>query len=120
MFKEFKAFIMKGNVIDLAIAVIFGAAFGAIVNSFVGDIITPLLLAPALKAAGVDDIAALSWDGVKYGVFLSTVLKFLVIAFVLFLVVKAYNRMKKAEAPAAPAGPSQEELLTQIRDLLKK
>ena len=119
MFKEFKAFIMKGNVIDLAIAVIFGAAFGAIVNSLVGDIITPLILSPALKAAGVDDIAALSWNGVKYGNFISTVLKFLVIAFVLFLVVKAYNAMKKAEEPAAPAGPSQEQLLTEIRDLLK-
>ena len=120
MFKEFKAFIMKGNVIDFAIAVIFGAAFGAIINSLVGDIITPLLLAPALKAAGVDDIAALSWNGVKYGNFISTVLKFLVIAFVLFLVVRAYNKMKKPEAPAAPAGPTQEELLIQIRDLLKK
>lgn len=120
MFKEFRAFIMKGNVIDFAIAVIFGAAFGAIVSSLVGDIVTPLLLAPALKAAGVDDIANLSWNGVKYGSFIATVIKFLVIAFVLFLVVKAYNSMKKKEAPAAPAGPTQEELLTQIRDLLKK
>ncbi len=120
MWKEFKAFIMKGNVIDLAVAVIIGGAFGAIVSSFVGDIITPLLLSPALKAAGVDDIAALSWNGVKYGNFLSAIIKFIVIAFVLFLVVKAFNSMKKPEAPAAPAGPTQEELLTQIRDLLKK
>jgi large conductance mechanosensitive channel len=119
MFKEFKAFIMKGNVIELAIAVIFAAAFGAIINSLVGDIITPLILSPALKAAGVDDIAALSWNGVKYGNFISTVLKFLVIAFVLFLVVKAYNKMKKAEAPAAPAGPTEVELLKEIRDLLR-
>ena len=120
MFKEFKAFIMKGNVIELAIAVIFGAAFGAIVNSLVGDIITPLILSPALKAAGVDNIEALSWNGVKYGNFISTVLKFLVIAFVLFLVVKAYNKMKKAEEPAAPAGPTEIQLLTEIRDSLKR
>jgi large conductance mechanosensitive channel len=108
------------NVVPPVAAPAFGAAFGAIINSLVGDIITPLLLSPALKAAGVDDIAALSWNGVKYGNFIATVLKFLVIAFVLFLVVKAYNKMKKPEAPAAPAGPTQEELLTQIRDLLKK
>ena len=120
MYKEFRTFIMKGNVIDLAIAVIFAGAFGAIINSFVGDIITPLLLAPALKAAGLDDIAELSWNGVKYGNFVATVLKFIVIAFVLFLVVKAYNRMKKKEEATAPPGPTQEELLAQIRDLLKK
>ena len=111
---------MKGNVIDFAIAVIFGGAFAAIINSLVADIITPLILAPALKAAGVDDIASLSWNGVHYGKFISVVLSFLVIAFVLFLIVKVYNNMKKAEAPAAPAGPTQEQLLTEIRDLLKK
>ncbi|HXR81870.1 MAG TPA: large conductance mechanosensitive channel protein MscL [Saprospiraceae bacterium] len=120
MYKEFRTFIMKGNVIDLAIAVIFAGAFGAIINSLVGDIITPLLLAPALKAAGMDDIAALSWNGVKYGKFLSTVITFIVIAFVLFLVVKAYNGMKKKDESAAPPGPSQEQLLAEIRDLLKK
>jgi len=120
MLKEFKSFIMRGNVIDLAVAVIIGGAFGAIVSSLVDDIITPLLLAPALKASGAESISALAWGSIKYGNFLSAVIKFIVIAFVLFLVVKAMNSMKKKEAAAAPAGPSQEELLTQIRDLLKK
>ncbi len=119
MFKEFKTFIMQGNVIDLAVAVVIGAAFGLIIASFVGDIITPLILAPALKAAGVDDVASLTWGAVKYGKFISAVINFLIIAFALFLVVKASNSLKKKEA-AAPAGPSQTELLIQIRDLLKK
>jgi len=120
MLKEFKAFIMKGNVLDLAVAVVIGGAFGAIISSLVGDVITPLLLAPAMQAAGVDDINALAWGAVKYGNFLSAVIKFIVIAWILFLIVKAFNAMKQPEAPAAPAGPTQEELLTQIRDLLKK
>ncbi len=121
MLKEFKAFIMKGNVIDLAVAVVIGGAFGAIISSLVGDIITPVLLTPAMQAAGVDDISALAWGAVKYGNFLSAVIKFLVISWILFLIVKAFNTIKKKEeAPPAPAGPTQEELLTQIRDLLKK
>ena len=121
MLKEFKAFIMKGNVIDLAVAVVIGGAFGAIISSLVGDIITPLLLAPAMKAAGVDDINALAWRGVKYGNFISAIIKFIMIAWILFLIVKAFNALKKKdEAPAPPPGPTQEELLTQIRDLLKK
>lgn len=123
MFKEFKAFIMRGNVLDLAVAVVIGGAFSAIVNSLVGDIITPLILAPALEAAGASDIEALTWGAVKYGVFLSSILKFLVIAWVLFLIVKAANAMTKkqaAEAPAPPPGPTQEQLLAEIRDLLKK
>ena len=120
MLKEFKAFIMKGNVIDLAVAVVIGAAFSAIISSLVDDVITPLLLAPALKAAGAEDISALTWGAVKYGKFLAAVIKFIVIAWILFLIVKAFNAMKKVEAPAAPAGPTQEELLTQIRDLLRK
>jgi large conductance mechanosensitive channel len=120
MLKEFKAFVMRGNVVDLAVAVVIGAAFGAIVSSLVDDIITPLLLAPALKAAGAENIGALTWGAIKYGNFLAAILKFLVIAWVLFLIVKAANSMKKKEEAAAPAGPSQEELLTQIRDLLKR
>jgi len=120
MLKEFRAFIMKGNVIDLAVAVIFGAAFSAIISSLVDDIITPLLLAPAMKAAGVDDISALAWNAVKYGKFIAAIIKFIVIAWILFLLVKAFNSIKKKEAPPAPPpGPTQEELLTQIRDLLK-
>ena len=123
MLKEFKAFIMRGNVLELAVAVVIGGAFSAIVNSLVGDIITPLILAPALEAAGATDIEALAWGAVKYGVFLSAVLKFLVIAWVLFLIVKAANavtRKKEAETPAPPPGPTQEQLLMEIRDLLKK
>ena len=120
MFKEFKAFVMRGNVVDLAVAVVIGGAFGAIVGSLVDDIITPLLLAPALKAAGAENISALAWGAIKYGNFLAAVIKFIVIAFVLFLIVRTMNKMKKPEAPAAPSGPTEVELLVQIRDLLKK
>ena len=123
MLKELKAFLLRGNVVDLAVAVIIGAAFGAIVTSFVNDIIAPLILNPALKAAGVEKIAELTWNGVAYGSFLSAVINFLVIGTVLFFVVKAaekaQNLGKKEEAveEAAPA-PTQEELLAEIRDLL--
>lgn len=117
--KEFKEFAFKGNVLDLAVGVIIGAAFGKIVSSLVDDIITPLLLNPALKAANTENIAQLSWNGVTYGNFLSAVISFLCIAFVLFLIIKGANKMKKPQAPAAPAGPTPEELLTEIRDLLK-
>ena|SRR5688572_10919298 len=118
MLKEFREFIVKGNVIDLAVAVIIGAAFSVIITSLVDDIITPLLLAPALKAAGADDISELSWNAVKYGKFLAAVLKFIIIAFILFLIVRTINRMKKKEVVVA-AGPTQEQLLIEIRDLLK-
>ncbi len=122
MLKELKAFLLRGNVVDLAVAVIIGAAFGAIVTSLVNDIITPLILNPALKAAGVDKIAELSWNGVAYGSFLSAVINFIVIGTVLFFVKaaeKAQNLSKKEEAveEEAPA-PTQEELLAEIRDLL--
>ena len=123
MMSEFKEFIAKGNAMDLAVGVIIGAAFGAIVNSLVSDVITPALLNPALKAAHVENLADLKTDGgILYGKFLAAVISFLVIAFVIFILVKAINGMKKKEAPApaAPAGPTQEELLTQIRDLLKR
>ena len=93
MLKEFKAFLMRGNVIDLAIAVIIAAAFGAIITSLVDDIITPLLLAPALKAAGAEDINQLSVNGIKYGNFLAAIIKFLVIGFVLFMIVKSFNKL---------------------------
>lgn len=123
MMSEFKEFIAKGNAMDLAVGVIIGAAFGAIVNSLVSDVITPALLNPALKAAHVENLAELKTDGgILYGKFLAAVISFLIIAFVIFIMVKAINSMKKKEdpAPTAPAGPTQEELLTQIRDLLKK
>lgn len=120
--KEFRDFIMKGNVVDLAIAVIIGGAFGAIVNSLIADVITPFLLNPALDAAGAKDIAALSWGAVKYGNFLSAIISFLVIALVLFLIIKGMNAAKKkeVEAPSTPpAIPANEVLLAEIRDLLK-
>lgn len=117
--KEFKEFAFKGNVLDLAVGVIIGGAFGKIVSSLVDDIITPLLLNPALKAANAENIAQLSWNGVTYGNFLSAVISFLCIAFVLFLLIKGANKMKKPQAPATPAGPTQEDLLAEIRDLLK-
>ena len=123
MLKELKAFLLRGNVVDLAVAVIIGAAFGAIVTSFVNDIITPLILNPALKAAGVEKIAELTWNGVAYGSFLSAVINFLVIGTVLFFVVKAAEKAqnigKKEEATEEEvAAPTQEELLAEIRDLL--
>jgi len=117
--QEFKDFAFKGNVVDLAVAVVIGAAFGKIISSFVDDVITPLLLNPALKAAGVENIAQLSWNGVKYGNFLSAILSFLVIAIVLFMVIKAVNKVNKP-AEVAAAGPTDDQvLLTEIRDLLK-
>lgn len=121
-FSEFKAFAMKGNVVDLAVAVIIGAAFGKIVSSFIEDVITPLVLKPALDAAHLSKIEDLTaFGGVKYGLFLSAVINFIIVAFVLFLIIKGLNSIKKKEEPAPnqPAAPTQEELLTQIRDLLK-
>ena len=118
--REFKEFAIKGNVVDLAIAVVMGAAFGAIISSLVDDVITPLILTPALKAAGVQDLNKLTWGAVKYGNFLASVLKFLVVAFVLFLIIKGINKMKKKEE-AVVAGPSTTDLLLmEIRDSLKK
>lgn len=118
--KDFKAFALKGNVIDLAVAVIIGAAFGAIIASLVDDVITPLLLNPALKAAHVENIDQLSWGAVKYGKFIAAIIKFIMVALVLFILVKAAAKMSKKEE-AAPAGPSSTDiLLTEIRDELKK
>jgi len=123
LISEFKAFAMKGNVVDLAVAVIIGGAFGKIVSSLIDDVITPLLLKPALEAANLQKIEELTiLGGVKYGMFLSSVINFVIIAFVIFMMIKGINATKKKEepAPAAPAGPTQEELLAEIRDLLKK
>lgn len=119
MVSEFKEFAFKGNVMDLAVGVIIGAAFGKIVSSLVEDVITPLLLNPALKAAGAEDISKLAWNGVTYGNFLSAVISFLCIAVVLFFLIRGANKMQKPAPEAAPAGPSQEELLMEIRDLLR-
>jgi large conductance mechanosensitive channel len=121
MFKEFKTFLMRGNILELAVAVIIGAVFGGIVSSLVDDIITPLLLTPALEAAHVDNIEKLQWGAVKYGNFLSSIIKFLLTAFVLFLVLKAMNKLiKKESTPEQPPAPSEtEKLLAEIRDVLK-
>lgn len=121
LMKEFKEFALKGNVVDLAVAVVIGGAFGGIVTSLVDNVITPLLLAPALKMANAENIDKLAWGTVKYGKFLSTIIQFVIIAFILFLIVKAMNSMKKKEAAAPPPGPTPtEQLLTEIRDALKK
>lgn len=123
MLKEFKNFIMRGNVVDLAVGVIIGGAFGGIVNSLVADIITPILLQPALKAAGAEGIAEWKPGGLLLGKFIAAVISFLVIAFVLFLIVKLMNAAKKKEeAKPAPIAeiPADIKLLTEIRDLLKK
>lgn len=120
--KDFKDFAFKGNVVDLAVGVIIGAAFSAIVKSFVDDIITPLLLNPALEKANVKNIAELSWNGVKYGNFLSSVISFVIVAFVLFMLIKGIASLSKKENTVveAPAGPTEDQkLLMEIRDLLK-
>ncbi len=124
MLKEFKAFALRGNVVDLAVGVIIGAAFGTIVNSFINDVITPLLLKPALDAAQLSKLEDLTVFGaVKYGKFIGATINFLIVAFVLFLIVKAMNAAKKKEevTPSSPpAVPADVQLLTEIRDLLKK
>ena len=118
--KEFKEFAVKGNVVDLAVAVIIGGAFGKIVSSFVEDVITPLLLNPAMKAAGAENISKLAWNGVTYGNFLSAVINFICIALVLFIMIKGINKIQKP-AEEVPAGPTDDQkLLMEIRDLLKK
>ena len=124
MLKDLKAFLLRGNVVDLAVGVIIATAFGAIVTSFVNDIITPLLLNPALKAAKVDRIAELSWNGVAYGSFLSAIINFVVVGTVIFFVVKGIEKAqslgKKEEAEEAPAGPTELEVLQEIKALLEK
>ncbi len=115
---------MKGNVVDLAVGVIIGAAFGKIVSSLVEDVITPLILKPALEAAHLsklDDFVV--FGTVKIGLFISAILNFLIVAFALFLLIKFMNRVKRKEeaAPAAPPAPTPtEKLLVEIRDELKK
>jgi len=141
MLKEFKEFAMRGNVLDMAVGIIIGAAFGAIVASFVGDVLMPII---GMLVGGVDfsnfffvlkegttpgpyaSLAAVKAAGavaIGYGILINAVVNFLIVAFALFLVIKGANATKKkqAEAPAAPPAPSaQEVLLTQIRDLLAK
>ncbi|MBK6952423.1 MAG: large conductance mechanosensitive channel protein MscL [Crocinitomicaceae bacterium] len=123
MLKEFKSFILRGNVVDLAVAVIIGAAFGAIVSSMVTDVLTPLILNPVMEHLHVTKLEEVAWHGVLYGKFIATVINFVIVAFVIFLMVKGMNKAikKKAAEPAAPKEPTNEEkLLAEIRDLLKK
>jgi len=125
MISEFKTFALKGNVIDLAVGVVIGATFGKIVDSLISDVITPIILNPALQAAHLTNIQELTAFGtVKYGVFLSAIINFIIVAIVLFLIIKGINKSKQREEaavpPPPPAGPSQEQLLSEIRDLLKK
>ncbi|MFM1929847.1 MAG: hypothetical protein RL387_1175 [Bacteroidota bacterium] len=117
--KDFKEFAIKGNVIELSVAVVIGAAFSGIISSLVEDIITPLILTPATKAAGVADIDKLAWGAVKYGKSLAAIIKFILIAIVLFLVIKAVNKLKLEEDKKQTLSKS-EELLTEIRDTLKE
>jgi large conductance mechanosensitive channel len=119
--KEFREFIMRGNVLDLAVAVIIGGAFGAIITSSVDDIIMPLI---GILLGGVDFTGLGIQVGnatLLYGNFIQATINFLLIAFALFLIIKAANRLmrKKAEAPVPPAPTAEEKLLTEIRDLLK-
>jgi large conductance mechanosensitive channel len=122
MMKEFKEFAMKGSVVDLAIGVIIGAAFTGIVNSLVKDVITPLILKPALDALSIADLEQYTVLGtVKIGLFIAAVLNFLIVAFILFLIIKGVNRFKKKQEAAPAAGPSSTDiLLMEIRDELRK
>jgi large conductance mechanosensitive channel len=121
MLKEFKTFAMRGNVIDLAVGVIIGGAFGKIVGSLIDDVITPLVLKPALDAAHLNNLQELTIFGtVKYGNFLAAVINFIIIAFVLFLIIKGINATKEKEVAAPVAPPADIVLLTEIRDLLKQ
>jgi large conductance mechanosensitive channel len=122
MLNEFKAFIMRGNVLDLAVAVVIGAAFTAIVTALVDNLITPLI---GILMGGVDfSSIGFSIGDARFGVgnMINAVINFLIVAFVVFVLVKAVNRVmpKKEAAPEAPKGPSAEELLAEIRDELKR
>jgi large conductance mechanosensitive channel len=138
MFKEFKKFISKGNVVELAVGLIMAVYFGAIVKSLVDHILMPPIgmllgnvdfsnLKIVLQAATMNGDAVVPEVAISYGLFLNTIITFLIVSIAIFMVVKGYNKMKSAverkekEAPAAPPAPSKEEvLLTEIRDLLKK
>lgn len=134
MMKEFKDFAMKGNLVDIAVGFVMGAAFVKVVNAFTGGIVAPLisLLTEKVKfdelkvvlrdqvtdAAGVVTSAEVA---ITYGTFLTALIDFIIVAFVMFMVIKAINKMKKAEPAPAPAGPTEDQkLLMEIRDALKK
>lgn len=124
--KEFKEFAVKGNMLDMAVGIIIGAAFGKIVSSLVDNVLMPLI---GTLTGGIDLTTLAITVGeanIEYGIFLQNVIDFIIVAFSIFIMIKAINRLnrKKEEAPAAPAAPpaptKEEELLTEIRDLLKK
>jgi large conductance mechanosensitive channel len=128
MASEFKEFIARGNVVDLAVGVVIGGAFGKIVDSFVNNIVMPVVgmltggmdfsaMKIVLKAA--DEVAKTPEVAIGYGAFINTIISFLIIAMAIFMMVKAINKMR-APAEAAPAGPTDVELLAEIRDLLKR
>ena len=133
MLKEFKDFIMTGNVIDFAVAVILAGAMGLVINGFVADIIMPVVghfaggvdfanlkvvLTEASGVEGADGYVA--ENAIRWGAWVNTIVNLLIVGFVMFLIVKAYNKTKAPEPEAAPAGPTAEELLAEIRDSLKK
>ena len=135
MLKEFKNFIMTGNVIEFAVAVIMAGAVGAVVNGFVSDIVMPIVgmvtggvdfseMKVVLQAAVAESegVAAVPEVAISWGAWVNTLVNLVIVGLVMFIIIKGYNKMKKpvVEAPAAPAGPTQEQLLTEIRDLLKK
>lgn len=137
MLKEFRDFIMRGNVLELAVAVIIAGAFGAVVTSFTKDVIMPPIgmalggvdfteLAITLQEAEIaaDGSVAIEPVQIRYGIFVQRVIDFIIIAFIIFMLIRTYNKIKdrnkKEEAPAPPPGPSAEDLLMEIRDLLKK
>jgi large conductance mechanosensitive channel len=120
---EFRTFIMRGNVIDLAVGVIIGGAFNKLVSSLIEDVITPLLLQPVLTAARVSSLQEYVWNKAKIGMFLSSIITFLLTAFVLFIIIKAINRAKTKQ-DAEPVKQAEltksEQLLIEIRDHLAK
>ena len=133
MLKEFKNFIMTGNVIEFAVAVIMAGAVGLVVNGFVNDIVMPVvghfaggidfanLKFVLTEASGVEGAADyVAQNAIRWGAWVNTIVNLLIVGLVMFIIVKAYNKVKTPPAPPAPAGPTQEELLAQIRDLLKK
>lgn len=126
MLQEFKTFAMRGNVVDLAVGLVIGAAFGKIVTSFVNDVLMPpigMLLGgvdfSSFKVTLKEAVGEVPAVTVNYGLFIQTVVDFVIVAFAIFLVVKAMNSMKKKEAAAPAAPPADVQLLTEIRDLLK-
>jgi len=121
LWADFKEFALKKNVVELAVAVVIGAAFSSIVSSLVEDVITPLILTPVLKMAKAENFESLKWGAVTYGKFIAAVIKFFIVAFILFLIIKAMTKMQKKEiVPPPPPTPEEVLLLREIRDSLKK